>query len=442
MLADGTIITLRADDDGPDLLGVLIGSEGTLGVVVEATVALRPVARVTRSVMGAFAAAADAAGTVTAIIATGVVPAALEWLDRAGIAGLEQFTSTGYPTDADAILLIDVDGTAAEVERDLPVVEQVLYERATEVRRADDEGARARLWHGRLHAPEAVLRSGQAFFIGDVTVPLARLPEMQQAIQDAAARHVDGPSFIAVTGHAGDGNLHPVSFFDRTNPRAPAALHQANMEIIDAALSMGGTITGEHGVGTEKRAFMTKRFSSAEIAAQRAIKTAFDPAGVLNPGIMLPGTSPEEPAAGNVVAAVRAALTRPFTATPGTLTSGDRTDITVNTGNLNVVVGAGVTLAELARHLDECNVACTALPATADDRRIGDVVATAHGDERHRIRHGLLGVDVTLPDGTSARLGGENIKDVAGYDTKRLYIGGQGAFGALVALIFKITVRA
>ena len=171
----------------------------------------------------------------------------------------------------------------------------MLREQATEVRIAEDEKARTALWYGRLHAPDSVVHSGKGFFIGDVTVPRQRIPEMQEAIQAAAARHTDGLLFIAVCGHAGDGDLHPTTFFDKDNPKAAAALEAANNEIIDAALGMGGTITGEHGVGTEKRQFMTKRFTPVEIAAQRAIKKAFDPAGLLNPGIMLPDFSPEEP---------------------------------------------------------------------------------------------------------------------------------------------------
>ncbi|HUO40657.1 MAG TPA: FAD-binding protein, partial [Mycobacterium sp.] len=148
VLSEGTAIQLTALDDGPDLLGVLIGSEGTLGIVTGATVALRPIPPVTRSLMGSFATTHGAAETVAAIIQTGTVPAALEWLDRAGIAGLQQFTDTGYPTDVDAIVLIDVDGTPEQVDRDTAIVERVLRRTAVEVRRADDEDARAKLWYG------------------------------------------------------------------------------------------------------------------------------------------------------------------------------------------------------------------------------------------------------------------------------------------------------
>jgi glycolate oxidase len=446
VLADGTVIRLGADDDGPDLLGVLIGSEGTLAILTEATVALRPIAPVTRSLMGSFNSAQEAAHTISAIINTGTVPAAVEWLDRAGIAGLQHFTDTGYPSDADAIVLIDVDGTAEEVDRDTEIVEKVLRESAVQVRRADDEDSRAKLWYGRLHAPDAVVHSGKGFFIGDVTVPRQHIPEMQQAIQDAAQRHSDALLFIAVTGHAGDGDLHPTTFYDKENPDAAAALEAANNEIIEAALKLGGTITGEHGVGTEKIQFMTKRFTPVEIAAQRAIKRIFDPAQLFNPGIMLPEESPEEPALPEFEDALRSALERRRATTSagldaGAPAAGGDTTVEVNTANLNLVVGAAVTLAELSSRFEQQGVSCAAIPSADNGRTVGELIATAGGSERLAVRHGLLGLEVVLPgDDATARFGGQNMKDVAGYDTKRLFIGGGNAFGAVTSAVFKIAV--
>lgn len=447
VLADGRVIRLNAADDGPDLLGVLIGSEGTLAILTEATVALRPVAPVIRSLMGSFATAHDAASTISAIIRTGTVPAAVEWLDRAGIAGLQKFTDTGYPTDVDAIVLIDIDGSAEAVEYDTEIVHQVLRRTAVEVRRADDEDSRAKLWYGRLHTFDAVVRSGNGFFIGDVTVPRQYIPEMQAAIQAAAARHSDGLLFIAVTGHAGDGDLHPTTFFDRENPGAAAALEAANNEIVAAALALGGTITGEHGVGTEKRQFMTMRFSPVEIAAQRAIKRVFDPAMLLNPGIMLPDPSPDEPALESFEAAVRTALAPYLTskaapiADPVPANHAAGAQVAVNADNLSLVVGAAVTLEELSRQLSGQGLTCSAIPADTAGRTVGELVANASGPERDAVRHGLLGLDVVLTDGSApARFGGENMKDVAGYDTKRLFVGGRDLFGTISTAIFKIAV--
>jgi glycolate oxidase len=448
VLADGTVIELSASDEGPDLLGVLIGSEGTLGILTEATVLLRPIPPVTRSLMGSFATAHDAAQTIAAIIQTGTVPAAVEWLDRVGIAGLQQFTDTGYPTDVDAIVLIDVDGTADEVDRDAAIVDEVLSRTAIEVRHADDDDSRAKLWYGRLHAPDAVVRSGKGFFIGDVTVPRQHIPEMQQAIQDAAKRHSDALLFIAVTGHAGDGDLHPTTFYDKDNPDAAAALEAANNEIIEAALQLGGTITGEHGVGTEKRQFMTKRFTPVEISAQRVIKQVFDPTQLFNPGIMLPDVSPDEPALPTFEAAVRSSLESHRASTAASLGSVAShangvvdTTVEINTGNLNLVVGAAVTLADLARKLSEQKVTCAAILSAQADRTVGELIATASGAERLAVRHSLLGVEVILRDGNRpARFGGQNMKDVAGYDTKRLFIGSHNEFGTITSAVFKIAV--
>lgn len=448
VLADGTVITLTADAEGTDLLGILIGSEGTLAILTEATVALRPIPAVTRSLMGSFATSRDAADTVAAIIETGTVPACVEWLDHTGIVGLQQYADTGYPQDAAAIVLVDLDGTAQEVDRDTDIVDEVMRRRAVEVRRADSEEDRHKLWFGRLAAPDLVVKSGKGFFIGDVTVPRQHFPEMQEAIQAAAARHTDGLLFIMVCGHAGDGDLHPFTFYDRDNPKALAALKAANNEIIDAALSLGGTITGEHGVGTEKRPFMTKRFTPVEIAAQRAIKRVFDPRGLLNPGIMLPDESAAEPDVSTFQNAVEAALA-PYWAgsvstapAPVSAVADADTHTVVNAANLSLVVGAGVTLAELAAHLDRNRVRCAAIPATGTGRTVGELIANATGAERNAVRHALLGLNVLLPDGnTPARFGGESMKDVAGYDTKRLFIGSANAFGTITSAIFKITVQ-
>jgi glycolate oxidase len=368
--------------------------------------------------MGSFTHARDAAETVAAIIDTGAVPAALEWLDRAGIAGLQHFTDTGYPSDVDATLLIDVDGTVEQVDRDTKIIEQVLRRKAVEVRRADDEESRAKLWYGRVHASDNVVAMGKGFFIGDVTVPRNRIPDMQEAIRAAAARHTDGLLFIAVAGHAGDGDLHPITFFDRDNPRASAALEAANNEIVDAALSLGGTITGEHGVGTEKRQFMTKRLTPVEVAAQRAIKRAFDPMGLLNPGVMLPDASPDEPNLDFFESALNTALHDPQVATVATVTTvTGGNQIGINTANLSLVVGAAVTLDELSRHLTDRGVNCPAIPAEPTQRTVGELIANASGNERNTVRHNLLGLEVALTDGGTARFGGENMKDVAGATT-------------------------
>ncbi|HTU06097.1 MAG TPA: FAD-linked oxidase C-terminal domain-containing protein, partial [Trebonia sp.] len=187
--------------------------------------------------------------------------------------------------------------------------------------------------------------------------------------------------------------------------------------------------------------FMTKRFTPVEIAAQRAIKRAFDPTGLLNPGIMLPDISPDEPPVDSFEAALHAALQRHPSAAPAAKAPGGN-QIAVNTANLSLVVGAAVTLDALSRHLTEHGVICEAIPSESTQRTVGELIANPNPAERQAVRHALLGLEVILHDGHApARFGGETMKDVAGYDTKRLFIGSRNAFGTVTSAIFKIKVQ-
>ena len=280
-LPGGDLLRLRADDRGPDLLGLFIGSEGTLGVVTEATVRLRPLPAVTRTLLAVFDRAEDAVEAVSATIAAGLVPAAMEYFDRTMATIVEAYAPSGYPTDADALLLVDCDGSADEVARELPRVEAVLRRTAREVRRADDDATRAALWRGRLLAAPALTSGERQVYFGDITVPREHLPAIGRAIEQIAARY---GLVIVNVGHIGDGNVHPTSVFDANDPAQRAAAYAADNEIVERALALGGTLTGEHGVGSAKRHQMRRRFTQAEAAAMRAVKRAFDPAGILNPG--------------------------------------------------------------------------------------------------------------------------------------------------------------
>ncbi len=440
-LADGEIVHLDAGDDGPDLLGLIVGSEGTLGIVVGATLSLRPMPAVTRSLMAAFDRVEDAAEGVSAVIASGVVPAALEFFDRVATQSFEAFAPSGYPTDAAAILLVDVDGDATSVKHDLAAVERLLTPRARLVRRADDDEARAALWRGRLQAGAAIAASGQAFIIGDTTVPRQHIPAMQRAIYDVADRY---KLHISTTGHAGDGNVHPTIIFDRDDPRQAQAAAMASDALIRAALDLGGTITGEHGVGSEKAPHMAHRFSPAELAAQRAVKSTFDPLGRLNPGVLLPVPALDEPSVPLFAQAVRAALAarhghRGIALTRSRpLTSGDDA-VVLDRDNLTAEIGARTTLDDLTHVLRTAGYASSLDHLNDRDRFMGEIVALAEGADRVAVRSCLLGLQAVLPDGLPVHFGSAAIKDVAGYDLKRLYIDGRGAFGPLSALTIRVT---
>jgi len=428
VLPGGRVVQLNAHDTGPDLLGVLIGSEGTLAVVTEARLALRPLPPVTRTLLAVFDRAEDAAQAVSAIIAAGVAPAALEFFDRAAVALFESHQPTGYPTDAEALILVDMDGSANEVAHELPLVEAELRRHAREVRRADTPEARAALWRGRLHAGQAKADSDCDYFIGDTTVPRHQIPAMLHAIRAVADRW-DLP--ILTLGHAGDGNLHPTIGYDRANPAQVTAMQGAARDLVDAALGLGGALTGEHGVGSEKRDMMRQRFSAAEIAAMRAVKAAFDPHALLNPGVLLPDPQPDEPALPRLDAALQAAVHGGnSTLPPGDLaiTPGEGR-IELDAANLSVTVDAAVTPQDVRRALQGANLHCPALDDLAPNSPI--TAAISLGANRLALRNTLLGVEATLNDGHAVRFGGSAIKDVAGYDLKRLYLGGEGAFGPL-----------
>jgi len=438
VLPGGRVMQLNAEDDGPDLLGVLIGSEGTLAVVTEARLALRPLPPVIRTLLAAFDRAEDAAEAVSAIIAAGVVPAALEFFDRAAVALFESHEPTGYPTDADALILVDVDGSAEEVAHELPLVEAELRRHAREVRRADTPQARAALWRGRLHAGQAKADSACDYFIGDTTVPRQQIPAMLRAIRAVAERR---QLHILTLGHAGDGNLHPTIAYDRANPAQVAAMHGAARDLVSAALELGGALTGEHGVGSEKRDMMRQRFSAAEIAAMRAVKAAFDPDALLNPGVLLPDPQPDEPTLPGLAAALQAAMHGGNSTLPPSdlaITPGEER-IDLDADNLSVTVDAAVAPQDVRCALQGANLRCPALDDLPPNSPI--TAAISLGANRLALRHTLLGVEAVLRDGHAVRFGSSAIKDVAGYDLKRLYLGGEGAFGPLQQATLRLWPR-
>ena len=282
-LADGRVVTLSADDD-VDLLGLVIGSEGILGVVTRAELNLLPIPAARWTALAAFDRVEDAASTVSEIIAAGILPAALEICDRGAVEIFEAYLPSGYPTDKAAILIVELDGEPDDVALDTPALRSILSRWDRQLRTAADEEQRAALWAGRLAAGLAFRSTGRHFYVCDATVPRQRLPEMVVRGQQIAAAH--GLDVVTV-GHAGDGNLHPIVFYEADQLELVEAVAD---EIADAALELGGTLTGEHGIGTTKLAQMPRVFGPVELAAFRAIKRAFDPAGLMNPGVMLPPT--------------------------------------------------------------------------------------------------------------------------------------------------------
>lgn len=285
----GELLTIGSDaldSPGFDLLALMHGSEGMLGVVVEVTVKLLPLPESVRVLLAAFDSVEQAGHAVGEIIAAGIIPAGLEMMDNPAIRAAEDFARAGYPTDAAAILLCELDGCTEEVATQLAVVHEVLSRSgATERRLAVEESDRQKLWKGRKSAFPAIGRISPDYYCMDGTIPRRALPQVLRAISDLSTEY--GLS-VANVFHAGDGNLHPLILYDAGNPGELERAEQLGGRILELCVDAGGTITGEHGVGVEKIDHMCVQFATAELAQFHAVKHAFDPLGLLNPGKAVP----------------------------------------------------------------------------------------------------------------------------------------------------------
>jgi glycolate oxidase len=287
--ADAEVLWLGGtapDPPGYDLRGFAVGGEGTLGVVTKVLVRLMRTPPAVRTMLLDFSSRRAAGAATGAIIAAGVVPAAMEMMDRLMVGAVEQFVHADLPVDAEAVLLVEVDGSPAEVAAQGAVVERVGGEQgARTVRTARDEAERALFWKARKSAFGAVARIAPNYYLHDCVVPRTRLVEVLERIAEIAAER---DLIIMNVFHAGDGNLHPLIAFDRRDAAQVARVHAAGKDIIEACVAVGGVLSGEHGIGLEKRDFMPLTFSPADLDAQARARDALDPEGRLNPEKVLP----------------------------------------------------------------------------------------------------------------------------------------------------------
>ena len=273
------------EQPGLDLLAVMTGSEGMLGVVTEATVKLLPLPEAKRVLLAAFDDLEDAGDAVGAIIAEGIVPAGLEMMDNAAIRAAEDFAAAGYPRDAAAILLCELDGTEEDAANDARRVEALLARRGATVTSAQDEADCERLWKGRKAAFPAMGRLAPDYYCMDGTIPRGKLASV---LRDIAGLADEYGLVVANVFHAGDGNLHPLILFDANAEGEADRAHALGGRILGLCVQAGGTVTGEHGVGVEKLDAMCEQFSAAELDQFHRLKAAFDPAGLMNLGKAIP----------------------------------------------------------------------------------------------------------------------------------------------------------
>jgi glycolate dehydrogenase FAD-linked subunit len=276
----------QLDSSGYDLLGLITGSEGLLGVVTEVTVRLLRKPECARAVLVSFASSEDAGECVSKIISAGIIPAGMEMMDRLAIQFCEDFAHAAYPLDVEALLIVEVDGPQAEVDHLIERVDEIARDcRATTVRRSNSEAERELFWAGRKAAFGAVGRVSPDYFCMDGTIPRAKLPLVLTRMKEMSAKY---GLRVANVFHAGDGNLHPLILFDANEPGELERGEQFGAEILKLCVEVGGVLTGEHGVGVEKRDLMPVMFSETDLDQQQRVKCAFDEKGLLNPGKVFP----------------------------------------------------------------------------------------------------------------------------------------------------------
>jgi len=479
VMPDGELVRLggpNGDAAGYDLRGVMIGSEGTFGLITELTLRILPQPESVLTMLAVYDDLPAAAVTVSEIIAAGIVPAALEMMDRPVMRAVEDSFPCGYPLDAAAVLIIEVEGLAAGLASQAERIERICLARGCrEVREAKTREERDRLWAGRRGALGAVARLAPRYLVADCTVPRTRLPEALESVRSVAERY--GLAYGNVF-HAGDGNLHPLLLFDPTGPDAIEQVHRAGFEIMRACVDLGGTITGEHGIGAEKKEAMRLVFSEADLAVMQGLKQSFDPEGLLNPGKMFPAESidpdsnlppgpwpdpdgelrPEDE--GQAAEMVRWAAGRSRALRPiglgrrrefGNQASRPLVDlhstglpeaIDHDPANQLVTVGAGTSLRRLQAVLSQGGQWLPLRPPRTDGWTIGGLVAlNACGPDRLAYgapRDLLLGLRFVSGRGCPIQAGGRVVKNVAGYDMTRLMAGSAGTLGFLTKLNFKV----
>lgn len=290
VLPDATIAHLGGDaidQVGPDLAGLFVGSEGLFGIALEVTLRLVPRPEVYRTLLAAYSSLQQAGDAVARIIAAGLLPGAMEIMDRLAIEAAAAAVDAGYPPGAAAILLVELEGDAAEVDAEFALLQRLVVESgATSTRTASDAQDRARIWRGRKCAFSAVGRISPDFIVQDGVVPRTRLGEALAQIEQLSAAH--GVA-VANVFHAGDGNLHPLILFDGREAGALERAERLAADILRLCITLGGSITGEHGIGLEKRAFLSEMYGDDDVAFMRRLHTAIDPALVANRGKMLGG---------------------------------------------------------------------------------------------------------------------------------------------------------
>jgi glycolate oxidase subunit GlcD len=475
ILPDGEIIRTGGaalDPPGLDLRGAMVGSEGTLGIVTEVTVRILPQTEKVITMLAIYDTIADAAKSVSGIMSAGILPNTLEMMDATIIKAVEDSYACGYPRDAAAVLIIEVEGPIAGLKEQAQRIQEICMQtNCRNIQEAKDDAERNRLWQGRRGAFGAVARLAPNYLVNDATVPRTKLPQALAKVAEITKKYgcEHGNVF-----HAGDGNLHPLLLFDSRDKDQLHRVEKAGWEIMQACVDLGGTISGEHGIGVEKKEAMRMVFSEDDFNLQRGLKRAFDPDNVLNPGKILPDPLEGDEAqatrsvAGNGASAVEIMekIKNAISQKQGVIPGGNGTysqygnlsdpnAVCLDSSSLAIVieydppnqvitVGAGLSFKALQEHLQAHNQWLPVRPPFfKDNSTIGRMVALAAcGPERLLYgapRDLLLGLRFINSSGLLISAGGRVVKNVAGYDITRLMTGSAGTLGFITEATWRLS---
>jgi D-lactate dehydrogenase (cytochrome) len=488
VLADGRCMQLggRAlDYPEYDFCGLVTGSEGTLALITAITTRLLRNPPGVKTLLAVFPSVEEAGVAVSAVIAAGLIPATMEMMDSRIVQVVEPFAHANLPLDAGAVLIIEFDGYPESLDGQLAEVRDILLQHGGYgLRIAQDEEERSKIWLARKSAAGAIAREAPAQYTVDVTVPRSRLAEVLKEVNAICDRY---RLRVGHVFHAGDGNLHPlIMIYEPDNPDLMARVHAAGHDMVQCCVAVGGSLTGEHGVGIEKRQHMNMMHNAAELLAMWDIKQVFDPANLLNPGKVFPAPDVEQPDLPYEGYQPLAALVPPVAQLtevgytprsaqeaaqylqslvaqrqPAIITGGElipptiqreklvhqistvglRGVITYAPDDLYITVGAGTLLSELQAFLAEHGKQLPFVSPWEDTTIGGLVAANVNAPLRMRygpIRDNVLCATVALPDGRVIRTGRPIVKNVAGYDMTKVFIGSHGTLGLLTDLSLKI----
>jgi FAD/FMN-containing dehydrogenase len=459
----------------------VVGGEGTLGVVTEITVRILPLSESIITMLATYDSIADAAISVSDIISAGILPTTLEMMDAMIIKAVEDSYACGYPRDAAAVLIIEVEGPTAGLKEQAQRIQEICMQtNCREIQEAKNNEERNLLWQGRRGAFGAVARLAPNYLVNDATVPRTKLPEALAKVAEITEKYECEHGNVF---HAGDGNLHPLLLFDSRDSDQLHRVEKAGWEIMEACVRLGGTISGEHGIGLEKQEAMRMVFSEDDFHAQRALKHAFDPENILNPGKVIPppqdyspNGDPAEPTlleqvrgangngarASEIMSKIKTAASQKQALVPvgsgtfsqfgnipnsetQTVTSLSMADvIEYDPPNQVITVGAGMSLAALQEHLQANNQWLPLRPPFfRPSSTIGSLVALAAcGPERMAYgapRDLLLGLRYIDSKGLQVTAGGRVVKNVAGYDMTRLITGSAGTLGFISEATWRVS---